>query len=350
MWLSPVVLALLECLTHFGELQGDSPGYIDMVKLFRGTATGQEAQVFSWHGMLRPIVPILAIPFSYFVSYSAAIAIVNVGFILLGTYVTYLFGKKLFGVREGLICSVGFATALPVLAYGVAVLTDGAGYTMLIVLTYVILFVVPERQTIAIATLAGMLTGIGILTKETNFVVLLLLWALFLLNRKNLKLSNVLFITGIALLISFGWAQFIGHSYVQYYSEGLQYGSPGYKGIVLHPRLFLLSLEYAFAILIPFAIVGFFYVKDVSFKALVEVLFSIGVLLVLWPTLPEDRLTFLLFPAVIPLGAYGMTQAADIMSKRPLFRNLSNKTWLILLVLALIGLNNILAHRLVRLP
>ena len=352
-WIFPVLLALFESLTHFGELQGDSGGYIDMVKLFRGTATAQEAQVFTWHGMLRPVVPLLATPFSYLVGYGPAIAFVNVGFILLGTYVMYLFGTKLWGVREGFVCSVGFATALPVLAYGVAVLTEGAAYAMLIVLTYVVLFVVPERQTFGIAALVGLLLGFGILAKETNFVVLLLLWLHFLWNRKKLKLSSVLIITGIALLISLGWAQFIGHSYLRYYGEGLQYGSPGspgYKGILLHPRLFILTLGYAFAVLLPFSIIGFFYVNDVSFKALLEVLASISALLALWPTLPENRLTFLLFPSIIPLGAYGVTQVASIMSKRPLFRILSEKIWLILLVLVLIGVNNILAHRLIRLP
>src|SRR5271157_2719296 len=230
-WPVPVLLALGECLTHFGGLQGDSSGYIDMVKLFRGLATPQEAQVFSWHGMLRPIVPLLAVPFSYVVDYRLAIATVDTAFILLGTFAVFLIGEKMFGPKGALVCGVSFATALPVLAYGASVLTDGAGYGILALLTYVALFVLPEKQSYGFAALTGALVGFGVLIKETNLLILGLVWIHFIINRGKFKIAPFLIVTAIAVAISLAWAHVIGQSYLGYYGQGLAYhNATGYSG------------------------------------------------------------------------------------------------------------------------
>jgi len=352
-WKIPVILALVEALTHFGVIQGDSSGYIAMVKLFRGTATLQEMQVVGWHGILRPIAPLFAVPFSFVVSYGSAIAIVDTAFLLLGTYMMYQLGSRLFGSEEGFVSAVVFASALPVLAYGAAVLTDGPGYAMLVTLVFVVLFVLPERQDVRTAILAGALIGLGILTKETNFIVILFLWILYLTDRSKLKLSNVLILTCVTLLISFGWAQYIGYSHFRMYQEGgIQYGTPGYKGPLLHPRLFLQSLEYAFSpILLAFAFIGFFYVEDSKFKPILEILFSTGMLILLWPTLPEHRLTFLSFPAIIPLAAFAISCASTILGGRPFFRTITRNrlVWLALLLIGIVAYSNLIGLRLIRL-
>ena len=88
-------LAPVECPTHFGSIQGDSFGYIDLVKLFRVTATPQEVLVAHWHGMLRPVVPLLAVPLSFVTDYPTAIILVNTCLILAANLVMYAFGKRL---------------------------------------------------------------------------------------------------------------------------------------------------------------------------------------------------------------------------------------------------------------
>jgi 4-amino-4-deoxy-L-arabinose transferase-like glycosyltransferase len=348
----PLLLALLEGLTHFGVLQGDSEGYTNMVRLFRGAATLQEAQVIHWHGILRPIVPLLAVPFSFVMSDRSAVAIVNVAFIMLGTYMIYQLGKRLFGMEEAFVSATVFASALPILAYGTAVLTDGAGYAMLGTLIFVVLFVLPEKQDLRTVILTGILIGVGVLTKETNFIAILLLWISFLNNRGRLKPFNAIIVTVIGLVISFGWSQYVGHSYLQFYGEGLEYNTPGYKGPLLHLNIFVLSLQYAYSfILLPFAFLGFFLVEDAKFKTLMEILFSTGLLVLLWPTLPEGRLTFLTFPAIIPLTAFALSQASTILAERPFFRRLSNRrVWLGIFLTAVIAYNNLSGLKLVRLP
>jgi hypothetical protein len=46
----------------------------------------------------------------------------------------------------------------------------------------------------------------------------------------------------------------------------------GYSGSLRDRREFLVSLEYAFGMILPFAVVGFFYVDDDNFKKLLELL------------------------------------------------------------------------------
>ena len=332
-----MAFALIECITHFGSVQGDSSGYVDMVKLFRGTATPQEALIAGWHGMLRPVIPLLAVPVSFVAGYPTAIAAVNTVFVVIGTLFMYKFGTKLLTPEIGFISAIAFASATPVLTYGAAVLTDGPGYVMLIVLFYLIVFLLPEKNSLEFACLIGLLLAVGILTKETTVILLIFTPLFYLANRARLKLQNVIVILLLGLAIPLGWAQAIGQSYFGYYSVGVAYAGSGYEGPLLHARLFMLSAIVAFAILLPFAFMAFFTLKDKSiFETICLVLLSAGLIVLGWPTLPESRLTFYTFPAVIPLAALGVTQACEVLADRPFFRFLTKKQWLILVLLLII--------------
>jgi len=341
-WMIPVLIALLEGFTHFGIWHGDSNGYVSIVKLFRGTATLKEAQVIHWHGIVRPVVPSLAVPLSYLMSYRDAIASVNLGFLLLGTFFTYLFVKKLLGSRAAFISAVFFASAYPSLLFGTAVLTDGPGYAMEIIVLYFLLFVLEKKRDLRISLFVGALIGIAILTKETNLIVILVfLFLRLLLQRDKLSMSGMLLATVVGITIPLVWSQFVGYGYLSFYGEGLAYHTPGYKGPLIHPLRFALSVAYAFALCLPFAFMGFFNVDDDRFKTFCEILLSVGILLAMWPTAPEYRFTFLAFPAVLPLAASGMEQASEVLSRRPWFSRLSQRSWLGLLLLAAVVLTNV---------
>jgi hypothetical protein len=212
--------------------------------------------------------------------------------------------------------------------------------------------VLPQRQSYLSAVLTGVLVGFSVLTKETSILTLGLIWIYFILNRTKLKIVPFILVTAIALVIGLTWAHFIGQSYLGYYGQGLAYHNttPEYSGPILNPHQFLVSLEYAFAVILPFAILGFFYVDDENFKKLVEVLVATGSIVLLWPTPPENRLTFLLFPAIIPFAVFGITQASSILGSRPLFKNLSAEAWLTIILSGIAVLNNLSGLRLLSLP
>ena len=336
-----MLFALLEGLTHFGIWHGDSNGYVSIVKLFRGTASVEEAQVIGWHGILRPVVPFLSLPLSYVMSYRDAIATVNLGFLVLGTSFAFLFGSKFMNNRVGFISGVCFASAVPSLIFGTAVLTDGPGYAMEIVALYFVLFVLEEKRDLRTSLLTGALIGIAVLTKETNFVILGFLFLRFFLHKDRMKASNLILISLVGIVIPLVWSQLVGYNYLEFYGQGLAYNTPGYKGLLVQPGLFALSIVRAFRLCLPFALIGFFVVDDDIFKTLCELLVSIGILLVLWPTAPELRFTFLTFSAVLPLAASGIDEASEVLAGRPWFHKLSKRSWLILFLLAIVIYTNI---------
>ena len=319
--------------------------YIEIVRFLRGSGN---SEILQWHGILRPVVPLFAYPLSFLMSYGNSIAFVNLGFIVLGTVMTYFLGSRLFDREVGCIAAVSFACAIPVLAYGVAVLTDGAGYAMLVTVIYVALFRLPEKRDLRMALLLGLLFGAAVLTKETNFIGLVFLWFRYLINRKGFTVANVIVVTVVCLLVSLSWSHLVNHSYLGYYGEGLRYQTqtPGYKGPLLNVKGFSLSAEYAYALLLPFAFLGFFIVDRDAFRKLMEILISTGALVVLWPTPPESRLTFLTFPAVIPLAAFAISHASSILGERPAFGKLDRRYWLVLILLAIILFDNFYTRKL----
>jgi 4-amino-4-deoxy-L-arabinose transferase-like glycosyltransferase len=340
-WTIPVLIALLEGLTHFGIWHGDSIGYVNIVKLFRGTASVEEAQVVHWHGILRPVVPFLALPLSYVMSYRDALATVNLGFLVLGTSFAFLFASKFVNDRVGSISGVCFASAVPTLIFGAAVLTDGPAYATEIVALYFVLFVLEEKRDLRTSLLTGALIGIAVLTKETNFIVLIFLFLRFFLHKDRLKASNLMLILLVGTVIPLVWSQLVGYNYLGFYEQGLAYNTPGYKGVLVQPGLFVLSTVRAFRLCLPFALIGFFVVDDDRFKTLCELLISVGILLVLWPTAPELRFTFLTFPAVVPLAAFGIDEASEVLARRPWFHKLSKTSWLVLFLLAIVIYTNV---------
>ena len=351
-WMVPLLLSLIEGLTHFGVLHGDSSGYLSMVKFFRGTASPVEAQVVHWHGMLRPVVPLLALPLSFVVGYRDAIGIVNLGFALLGTAFTFLFARRLVGSTEaGFVSAVLFASAVPMLAYGTAILTDGPGYAMVIVSLYCLLFVLEQKPNLQTAILSGIVVGIGLLTKETVAIILVFLAIRYLLHRGKMRLGHVAIVFAISLGLALIWSYMVGFNYLMVYQGGLAFQGPGYKGALIVPRAFAISFVHAFYLALPFAFLAFFTIDNDRFKTIVELALSALTLLVLWPTSPEGRLTFLTFPAILPLAALGIGQSAENLSGRPLLRVLNRRGWIILILIAAIIYTNYFTRRLYfRLP
>jgi 4-amino-4-deoxy-L-arabinose transferase-like glycosyltransferase len=340
-WKLPVLFALFEGVTHFGVWHQDSIGYVSILKFFRGAASIEEAQFVHWHGILRPVVPFLALPLSFVMSYSDAIATVNLGFFVVGTLFTYLFTKKLLGNEVAFVSAISYASAAPNLKFGTAILTDGPGYAMLIVLLYFVLFVLEKRKDLETSVLGGILIGIGVLTKETSLAILIFLLVRFLVQKDRPTVAKMVIILVVSVAIPLVWSQVVGYSYLGFYGEGLAYKTPGYKGPLVNPLQFTVSAGLAFYLCLPFAFLAFFTIDDERFKTLCEVLLAVGAILMLWPTGPEDRLTFLAFPVVLPLAALGMSQASQILAGRPWFKLLRRELWLAVIIVATVAATNI---------
>jgi len=333
------LLAFLEGITHFASFQGDSPGYVDLVETFRGTASPPEQSIRSTLFILRPIVPAAAVPFSFFVSDTNAVAAVNVCFLLLGTYVLYHFVNRLMMKKEAAFAaSICYACAFANLVFGVAVLADGAGFAMLIVSLYAILYLLHDTRS---SVLVGLIVGASILTKETNLIAVLFLFFHYLRVRRESKFAPFAIVAVISLGLAFSWSFVVGFSYAKLYLYQFKYSTPGYKGALVMPKLAASQLWNAFNFTLPFAFMALFLVNDDQFKTVIECILAALVLLVASPTYIQSRFVFLAYPGILALAGFGITEAASILAKRPWFGRLSRQGWFILILFVIVLYTNV---------
>lgn len=338
-WKVPAILAFVEGITHFASFQGDSPGYVNLVKAFRGTATPTERSIMSNYFVLRPVVPALAVPFSYLMSYANAVAAVNLGFLLLGTYVVYHFVSRLMMRREaGLAASICYASAFTNLVFGVAVLADGAGFAMLIVSLYAILFLLHDTRS---SVLVGLIVGLSILTKETNLIAVIFLLIHYLRVRRDVHFLPFAIVAVIGLGLAFSWSALVGFSYTKLYLLQFTYATPGYKGALVNPKLAASQIWNAFNFTLPFAFMALFLVTDDQFKTVIECTIPALVLFIASPTYIQSRFIFLAFPGILPLAGFGIVEAAGVLARRPWFGKLSKEHWLLFLLFMLVLYTNV---------
>ena len=342
-WKIPVILAFAEGATHFASFQGDSPGYVNLIKAFRGTATPTERSIMSSYFVLRPVVPALAVPFSYLMSYANAVASVNLCFLLLGTFVVYHFVNRLMMRREvGLAASICYASAFTNLVFGVAVLADGAGFAMLIVSVYAILFLLRDIRS---SVLVGLVVGLSILTKETNLIAVILLVIHYLRMRRHVQPLPFVVAAAVGLGLAFSWSTLVGFSYTKLYLLQFAYATPGYKGTLVMPKLAASQIWDAFNFTLPFAFMALFLVTDDQFKTAIECTLPSLVLIIASPTYIQSRFTFLAFPGILPLAAFGIVEAATVLGRRPWFGKLSKEHWLLFLLFMLVLYTNVITFR-----
>jgi hypothetical protein len=338
-----MVVAFVEGVTHFASFQGDSPGYVDLVKAFRGTATPTERAILSNYFVLRPVVSALAVPFSYVMSYTNAVATVNLVFLLLGTYVVFQFVNRLMMRRDAaLAASICYASAFANLVFGVAVLADGAGFAMLIVSVYAILFLLHDTRS---SLLVGLIVGLSILTKETNLIAVIFLLIHYLRVRGKVKLLPFVIVAAVSLGLAFSWSTLVGFSYAKLYLLQFTYATPGYKGTLVMPKLAASQIWNAFNFTLPFAFMALFLVTDDQFKTAIECTLPALVLFIASPTYIQSRFTFLAFPGILPLAAFGIVEAADVLARRPWFGKLSKVHWLLILLFMLVLYTNVITFR-----
>jgi len=326
-------------MTHFGSFQGDSPGYVNLVKTFRGTATPAEQSIRSTIFILRPVVPSIAVPFSFFMDYAHAVAVVNLCFLVMGTFVLYQFVNKLTMKRDvAFATSVCYASAFANLVFGVAVLADGAGFAMLIVSLYAVIYLLRDAKS---SILVGLIVGVSILTKETNLIVVLVLLFQYLRFRREVSFLTFAVAAVIGLGLAFSWSLLVGFSYAKLYLIQFKYSTPGYKGALVMPKLAMSQLWNAFNLTLPFAFMALFLVNDDQFKTVIECISAALVLFVASPTYIQSRFVFLAYPGILPLAGFGITEAATIMGKRPWFGRLSRDDWFRLLLFIIVMYTNL---------
>jgi len=267
----------------------------------------------------------------------------------------YRFTSRLFkNDLLGYIAGICYASAGPILVWGVAVQTDATAYAMLALMFYMLSF--GPGPSVKSGIITGVLVGVSLLVKEITIILAFYMLILLLSDRNKKRFTYTVIALGIAAVISLSWSLLVvGKTYLSFYGEGVYYAQYAqhvgvYAGPFVSPKYFYASTTHAFYALIPFIILAFFLVKDEYLKEFVKILLSGLILLLAWPTLPEIRFTFILFPAVIPLAAFGIDHASTTLANRTLFRLFTRTQWTAIVLTCIVLYTNILWPQYFKLP
>jgi len=318
-----VIFSLAESLTHYGQVYPDSPGYIAAAHFFQGrvAATGVEFR------LLRPLVPFLASLANYIVDIRTSFAIVNLVFWCAGAVLMFYFTKLLTkDANASLLSAALFTSAIPMLLFADAVLTDMAGYFFILFGIYLVIKWDIPRATLKRTCIAGLVIGVGILARESVAAVLIfaLVWAI----SSRGSLTRTIIFCLIPIGISVLWSSAMGVSYLAWYAQGgLAYAAVNQHLSLLRRAYRLLgSVQYAFGRfpeVLVLAALGLLRIQDKGyFKIHISILIGTFAIILAWPVI-DTRFTFILFPSIFPLAGSGLEEAYNLIFKSKLVQT----TW-----------------------
>lgn len=141
----------------------DSEQYMETAKYFRGL----EAEVYPQR-LLKPLVPFLAAALSYVFGFNSSFLIVNSLLYLLIGFLVFKIIKVMFNDdRQALVGSLLFVFAYPMLEYGIAFMTDLAGWFFFVWSVYLtLLFIKKPSNGLVVAN--GLVSVLGSFAKESG--------------------------------------------------------------------------------------------------------------------------------------------------------------------------------------
>lgn len=189
-----IILAFLNAgaiFLIFGFRQyGDTSGFQETINGFLGKGAFAS---FPW--ILRPLGPILAIPFE-FLGTGAGLVVQNIVFYSLSTLLMFKIVDLVYqNKKQALLASFFFCTSVSVIEYGLAYLTDmGAWFFYILSIFLTLQYFRTKNQKLVV--LNGFLTGLGFLMKENGglgilfFLMMVLLSQEFNFKEKVMKIAN----------------------------------------------------------------------------------------------------------------------------------------------------------------
>ena len=318
-----VIFSLAEGLTHYGQVYPDSPGYIAAAHFLQGRATATGATAFR---LLRPLVPFLASLVNYFVDIRASFAIVNLVFWCFSAVLMFYFAKLLTkDTNASVLSSALFTSAIPMLLFADAVLTDMAGYFFILFGIYLVIRWDLPRAELKRVCIAGLVVGVGILARESVAAVLIFALAWTILSRGSIPRTIIfcLIPVGISVL----WSSAMGVSYLAWYAQGgLAFAAVNQHLSLLQKAYRLLgSIQYSFGgspeVLI-LAVLGLLRIQNKGYlKIQISILIGTFAIIFAWPII-DNRFTFILFPSIFPLAGSGLEEAYNLIFKSKLVQTI----------------------------
>ncbi|PUA34211.1 MAG: hypothetical protein B9J98_01065 [Candidatus Terraquivivens tikiterensis] len=289
------------------------------------------------HFLLRPFTPFLAAAIYPFVGMELAFVLLNIIFLALGTLFVYKLTEAFAGRVAAFSVAVLFPSLPVILHYAVGSRVDMSGFMFAPLLAYIILFRMGWRWSTVKSVALGLLLGISLLARESNVFAILLL--LMLMLWKKITPKNLLKVLLSAAVPPLAWMIMTGLTYTITLEE-LMVTHGGYEGLLKNPVLFLRSFAGFSIPAILLAMLGFLNVDSDGAKKIYLLFASTLIPLLPLPQIPDVRVTFTTFPAIVPLVGIGLVRLAGSLASKPVLSSIGERGWLAILLIAILAYNN----------
>ena len=310
-------------ILFFGIVYSDSKIYIHLTRYFLGISPYPPAGWLS----ARPLIPLIASPLATVLWIPIAYGVVNIILWIGSTFLTYFITLEITRSRNiAFNASILLCVSPPALLYfGSVMLEAGSTFFTLLILWLYLQFI-KSSNNIHYYVLS-ILSGIGLLAKESTLPVVISILLLSLVN-KNLR-KTILYVIFLVLPV-ICWQIFttfwIGENYwTHYLRAGLQYSQERY-GVLFYADLVDISKAIALSHF-PFAIlaliIGFFNLNDrrqnlIFYSLLIPAFISY----LLWP-FRDLRIGVVTFYATMPLAGIGLEEIIKALYSKPFLNTLS---------------------------
>jgi len=333
-----IVLGSVECITHFGQIYPDSPGYLNVSQYLVG-----KDDLKSPSRLLRPVIPALAVLLEPFFGLRIAFGLINLALWVSSSLIIFAFCRDYlrYDFADAYTAAVLLTTSFPYLRWGGAVLTDMGAYFFILLCLYVWSrrkYEKKEHLISKVDLVFVLLVNLGILAKENVAMVplFLLLSTIFLRGR----LVKSVALAGLCFLFPIVWALLSGADYLGWYlTGGVRYSME--RGFLMGPRSFIVAFTYAFGwVGALLAIFGFLSEdSDATIRWHMNVLAAGLPVILSWP-IADPRFMFILFPSVIPMSVAGLRWVCRRLGARPYLQGVPSWVWRALTVLIYVSANN----------
>ncbi|MDP2663928.1 MAG: glycosyltransferase family 39 protein [bacterium] len=289
----------------------DTPQYISAIENIAGDKTAEIAP----YRMLKPLPILIGAFLTNFTSAENTLIVQNVFFYFLLVVLVYLFVYKLYhSGKQALYGTILVMTAFPMLAYGLASLTDLSGWFFFFLSAFLSLSFL-KNPSLKTAVLPGLVAGLGMLFKESVAAAPIFFVSLiFIAGRFPLKDKiKYILIFGLAFLV-FPTINVIAiyNLFSYHYLDTFQEIGAGGKVVesfymYTWPRI-IIEIGRVFLVGWIFVLIGLWKEIVLKHKERGKILLSFllpSLSAFLWIA-PHNRILFIAFPYLALLGGFGL--------------------------------------------
>lgn len=287
----------------------DTAQYISTINYLSGDSQSQ----FYVFRLLKPMPVFIGVALNGILDAKSSLIAQNLVFYFLSVFLVFLLINRLYkNEKQAFYGTILYVGAYPMLAYGLAALTDTSGWFFYI-LSVLISLKFLEKNSFKTAFLAGLVAGIGMLFKE-NMAAAPIFFASLIFLATNLSLKDKLkyiLIFGIPfaviiLINSIVIYKLYSYSYLDWYTAQFEHPKEGFFAYT--------SLRIAIEILRVLLVGWIFFLLGVGKEIVLKNKERIKILIAfivpslsffLW-AYPHNRIAYIAFPLLVALGSFGI--------------------------------------------